>query len=179
MALARRAISRAWLRSSSRTSRSGRLRRRSGAPSPVAGLGRLDSRGTVVRLPQLLRRRPHRRCGAVFPQIVLNEPPAEIVARALGKHFAGHQSCSRARTAREIAEPESEPGAVEVIRRSAPQEDVELAQPPILAAIVAEVLPRVEPRRDDLRGRDRDALVDDELAQRGARSQLPAVIVAA
>src|SRR5256885_7882860 len=66
----------------------------------------------------------------------------------------------------QIAQPQSQARRLQVGRRRATQEGVELAQPAILPAVVTEVFPRIEAGCHRLRCGDRGAFVDDQLAQR-------------
>src|SRR3989449_3209078 len=76
------------------------------------------------------------------------------------------------------SQPQTQACRVEISGGGAAQEGAQLAQPAILPPGVAEVLPRLEPGRDRLRGGNRRAFVDDELAQRGPRADLPSVVIA-
>src|SRR5467141_2341779 len=98
-------MSRVWLRSSSRSSRSGRLWRRS-----VPG-----------------------------GEVVLDQAETEVVAGALGQHLAREQPSRRAHAAGQVAQPQAEARRVEIRGGGPAQEGVQLAQPPILSAVVAEV----------------------------------------
>src|SRR5579884_3114554 len=130
-----------------------------------AGSCALDPDGALVRPPELPRRRPHRGRQALLGEVILHQPPPQIIARPLGNDLPGEQPGSRPDPAREEPQPQAQPRAVEERLHGAPQKRVELAHAPVLAPGVAEVFPRLEPRRHRLGGRHGHAFVHEQLAQ--------------
>ena len=94
----------------------------------------------------------------------MTRPPT---SRADGAHAAG-----------EIAEPEAEAASVEIRLDRAAQKRLHLAQPMVLAAGIAEVVGRVEPRGHRLGRVHRQPFVDQQLAQRRPAAGGPVVVVA-
>src|SRR6266545_3815951 len=74
---------------------------------------------------------------------------------------------------------QAEAAGIEITRGGSSQEGIQLAQAPVLTPVVAQVLPRLEPRRGRLCRRDGGAFVREQLAQGGPRAGLPIVVVAA
>src|SRR5437660_905891 len=64
-------------------------------------------------------------------------------------------------------------------RGAAAQERIALADAPVLAAVVTEVLPRLEPGGHRLGRGDRRPLVHEQLTQRGTAPRLPVVVLPA
>src|SRR5581483_3226819 len=141
-----------------------------------AGSCALDPDGALVRPPALPPRRPPRGRQALLGEVILHQPPPQIIARPLGNDLPGEQPGSRPDPAREEPQPQAQPRAVEERLHGAPQKRVELAHAPVLAPGVAEVFPRLEPRRHRLGGRHGHAFVHEQLAQRGAAAGLPVVV---
>src|SRR5882672_1553459 len=149
-----------------------------GASSPW-GSCRLNPERPVVGLLELLHARAERRGRAVLGEVVLDEAQAQVVPGALREHLAAYEARRGAHAAGEILEAQAEAAGIEVTGGGTAQEGIQLAQAPILAAVVAQVLPRLEPRRDRLCRRDGGAFVRQQLAQCRPRAGLPVVVVAA
>src|SRR5205809_4928388 len=145
--------------------------------SCVSGSCRLDPHRAIVRLLELGARRPHRGPHPVLAEVALHEPPPQVIAAALGENPPGHEPRRRREPARQPAQPEAQPAAFEVGGGGPAQEGVELADAAVLAAAVAEVLPRLEARRHGLRRRDRDPFVDEQLAQRRPAPRVPIIVI--
>src|SRR5258706_16112309 len=140
-----------------------------GASSPW-GSCRLNAEGPVVGLLELLHARAERRGRAVLGEVVLDQAQAQVVPGALREHLAAHESRRGAHAAGEVLEAQAEAAGVEVARGGTAQESIQLAQVTILAPVVAQVLPRLEPRRDRLCRRDGGAFVRQQFPQRRSRA---------